>query len=94
MRRTDALGYDRHLCRRRRLLFPECALAVLGQPGNDPSRVALHDPQFHVDRSKFSGDVGFETVDVRRVVTDRFDAAAAVRALDERFPGAFRPDIE
>lgn len=72
---------------------PECARAALddlvGQPAKEPTRVALHDPQFHVDRSALPG-VSPHATEIWRSVVGLPDAFKAVDELSELHPGAFR----
>jgi hypothetical protein len=68
---------------------PDCATTVLELMATAPDAVALHDPQFVVDRTDRL-NVTEETVDIHRPVVDHADAETAISEFAAMYGGRFR----
>lgn len=69
---------------------PSCAQDHLKITDTVPQSVALHDPQYNVDRAELPASVSEDAVNIQRDVTNSMDAAVAIEEIADMYPGDFR----
>jgi hypothetical protein len=69
---------------------PDCAHAALDAADEVPTRIALHDPEFHANRGSIP--VSDDSVSIWRHVRDAASAERTIDEIDDLYPMLFRAE--